>query len=302
MREGLSRGAYGRTGPCPLSETPLVARVPARVPFTSASPGRLRTIRRDGFDEPSKVRIDMNDRMPRLKAVLQRALSVAPVVLTGLLCAQSDFANADGSPALAPPSDTLTHFESFILTNCSPCVRELYAIATVPIPAIKAPTFSGLARVNPATTGRAGELRFELLRAYPVGLESRQHLAMRVVLSVSTGSELYPLGAGLLDEDEVPVLAAALSQMSKPTAARADDSSIRLVDTEFHADSVRMGTVRTENEFLAYVQVAPADLPRFALKQLWELPTTMYLPAKDIPTLEHSVVQVSAKIRAIRGR
>jgi hypothetical protein len=224
------------------------------------------------------------------------------VVFIGLLCAQSHVASADGSPALAPPSDTLTHFESFILTNCSPCVRELYAIATVPIPPIKAPAFSGLARANPAAPSRAGEVRLEVLRAYPLGLESRQHLAMRVVLSVSAGSELYPLGAGLVDEDEVPVLAAALSQMSKSTPPRGDDSSIRLVDTEFHADSVRMGIVRTGDEVLAYVQIAPADLPRFALKQLWELPTTMYLPAKDIPTLEHSVVQVNAKIRAIRGR
>jgi hypothetical protein len=241
--------------------------------------------------------------MLKLKAVLYRALSLALVVFIGVLCARSDVASADGSTGPAALSDSLTHFESFILTNCIPCVRELYSIATVPIPSIKAPAFSGVAPVNPATTTRAGELRFELLRAYPVGLESRQHLAMRVVLSVSAGSEgaLYPLGAGLLDEDEVPALAAALSQMSKSMPPGADDSSLRLVDTEFHADSVRMGTVRTGNDVLAYVQVAPADLPRFALKQVWELPT-MYLPFKDIPTLERSVIQVGAKIRAIRGR
>jgi hypothetical protein len=197
----------------------------------------------------------------------------------------------------------LTHFESFILSNCSPCVRELYSIATVPIPSIKPPTFSGIAPVNPTTATRAGELRLELLRAYPAGLESREHLAMRVVVSVSAGSEgtLYPLGAGLLDEDEVPALAAALSQMSRSMSSGADDASIRLVDTEFHADSVRMGIVRTGTDVLAYVQVAPADLPRFALKQVWELPT-VYLPSKDFPTLEQSVIQVSAKIRAIRGR
>jgi len=243
--------------------------------------------------------------MLRLKAVLYRTLSLALVVFIGLLCARSDVASADGSTGPAALSDSLTHFESFILTNCVPCVRELYSIATVPIPPIKAPAFSGVAAVNPATSARAGELRFELLRAYPVGLESREHLAMRVALWVSAGSEgalaLYPLGAGLLDEDEVPVLAAALSQMSKSMRPGADDSSLRLVDTEFHADSVRMGTVRTGTDVLAYVQVAPADLPRFALKQVWELPT-MYLPSKDIPTLEHSVIQVSAKIRAIRGR
>src|SRR5262249_25259729 len=63
----------------------------------------------------------------------------------------------------------------------------------------------------------------------------------------------------------------------------------------------RMGTVRTENDVLAYVQVAPPDVPRFALKQVWELPT-MYLASTDIPTLEHGVMQISAKIRALRGR
>jgi hypothetical protein len=241
--------------------------------------------------------------MLKLKAVLYRALSLALVVFIGVLCARSDVASADGSTGPAALSDALTHFESFILTNCTPCVRELYSIATVPIPPIKAPAFSGVAPANPATTARAGELRFELLRAYPVGLESRQHLAMRIGLWVSVGSEgaLYPLGTGLLDEDEVPALAAALSQMSKSIPPGADDSSIRFVDTEFHADSVRMGTVRTGNDVLAYVQVAPGDLPRFALKQVWELPA-MYLPAKDIPALEHSVIQVNAKIRAIRGR
>ncbi len=61
-----------------------------------------------------------------------------------------------------------------------------------------------------------------------------------------------------------------------------------------------MGTVRDAHDFLAYVQIAPAD-PQFALKQLWELPA-MYLPSKDIPTLEHAVLQVNAKILALRGR
>jgi hypothetical protein len=256
-----------------------------------------------GFDIGPYKSNQHNHHMPRLKAALCRTLSFAPLVFIGFLCVRSDIAGADGGPAPTAAPSTLTHFESFVLTDCVPCVRELYSIATVPIPSIKSPTFSGLAPLNPATSTRGGELRFELLRAYPVGLESREHLAMRVVLSVSAGSEgaLYPLGAGLLDEDEVPVLAAALSQMGKSMPPGADDPSIRLVDTEFHADSVRMGTVRTTNEALAYVQVAPTDLPRFALKQVWELPT-VYLPSKDIPTLEHSVIQVSAKIRAIRGR
>jgi hypothetical protein len=229
--------------------------------------------------------------------------SLARVIFIALLAAQSEVARADGSPTPALPTDTLTHFEYFVLTNCTPCVRESYSIATVPIPAMKAPNFSGIGPTNPVTSTRPGQLRLELLRAHPAGFESRQHLAMRVALTVTTGAEgaQYPLGAGLLDEDEVPALAAALSQMSKAAPAAADDSSLRLVDTEFHADSVRMGTVRTGNEVVAYVQVAPADMARFALKQVWELPT-IYFPSQDLGLLERAVSQVSAKIRAIRAR
>jgi hypothetical protein len=224
-------------------------------------------------------------------------------LLVAIACAGSGDARADGSPSPAPPSDVLTHFESFILTNCVPCVRESYYIAAVPVPPTKAPTFPGVSAMSSRASTRAGVLRFDLLRAYPLGLKSRQHMAMRVVLSVAGPAEgqLYPLGAGLLDEDEVPVLEASLSQMDKSTASGISDSSMQLVDIEFHVDSVRMGTVRTADQILAYVQVAPTDLPRFALKQVWELPT-VFLPPDDIPLLERTVRQVNEKIRAIRSR
>jgi hypothetical protein len=232
-----------------------------------------------------------------------RTLHFALIALIALVCAQNNVASAtevQSGPGSLPQNST--QFEYFVLTRCIPCVREIYSIAKLPIPSIKTPTFAGLAPANPAPNTRAGEMRLELLRAYPAGQPSRQHMAMRVVLSVSAGSEgaLYPLGAGLLDEDEVPVLAAALSQMGKSVSTAGDDSSIQLTDTEFHADSVRMGTVRTANDVLAYVQIAPAD-PQFALKQVWELPA-LYLASKDIPALEQAVLQVNAKIRALRGR
>jgi len=232
-----------------------------------------------------------------------RRLNFARVAFIALVCAQSNVVGATNVPeGPASLSQALTQFEYFILTHCIPCVRESYTIATLPFPAVKTPSFGGLAPVNPAPNTRPGEMRLDLLRAYPVGQQSRQHMAMRVVLSVSTasGGVLYPLGAGLLDEDEVPVLAAALSQMGKTVSAGGGDSSIPLVDTEFHANAVRMGTVGSGNDLLAYVQIAPAD-PLFALKQVWELPA-MYLPLKDLPALEQAVLQVNAKIRALRGR
>jgi hypothetical protein len=232
-----------------------------------------------------------------------RTLNFARAALVGLVCAQSNIAGATNvPPGPGALPQVLTQFEYFIQTGCVPCVREFYTIATVPFPSVKTPTFAGLAPANPAPNTRAGEMRLELLRAYPVGQPSRQHMAMSVVLSVSAGSggTLYPLGSGLLDEDEVPVLAAALAQMGQSVSAGGSDSSIQLVDTEFHADSVRMGTVGSGNDLIAYVQIAPAD-PLFSLKQVWELPA-VYLPAKDISTLEHAVRQVNAKIQSFRAR
>jgi hypothetical protein len=223
------------------------------------------------------------------------------LLLVVLACAQSPVTNANGGPPPATSTDVLTHFESFILTNCVPCVREVYHIATVPVASSKAPNVPGV--VAPATgpSARPGEIRFEVLRAYPVGMVSRQHLVMRVVLSVGMSSEgqLYPIGVGWLDEDEVPALEAALLQMERSTVIGATDASMALVDVEFHVDSVRMGTVRTGNQTLAYVQVAPPDLPRFSLKQVWELPA-LYLPSSEISTLAKVVGQVNAKIRALR--
>jgi hypothetical protein len=232
-----------------------------------------------------------------------RTLIFARFALIALVCAQSNVAtgtNVPSGPGGLP--QVSTQFEEFIQTHCIPCVREFYTIATVPFPSVKTPTFGGLAPANPAPNTRAGEMRLQLLRAYPVGQPSRQHMAMSVVLSVSAGAggTLYPLGTGLLDEDEVPVLAAALAQMGKPVSGGVGDSSVQLVDTEFHAGSVRMGTVGSGNDFIAYAQIAPAD-PLFSLKQVWELPA-MYMPAKDIATLEQAVRQVNAKIQAFRAR
>jgi hypothetical protein len=265
---------------------------------------RTPTPRRQPVPFPASLPINQdNHRMRRLTPLSCRTSNIALLAFIALACAQSNVVGATNVPA-GPASlpQALTQFEFFIQTNCVPCVREFYTIATVPFPSVKTPSFAGLAPANPAPNTRAGEMRLELLRAYPVGQQSRQHLAMRVVLSVSAGSAstLYPLGAGLLDEDEVPVLAASLSEMGKSMSNAGDNSSIPLIDTEFHADSVRMGIVRTGKDALGYVQIAPAD-PLFALKQVWELPA-MYLPAEDIATIEHAVQQVNAKIQAFRGR
>ena len=241
--------------------------------------------------------------MQRLMPVACRTLNFARFALIALVCVQSNVASATNVPS-GPGGlpQVSTQFEDFIQTHCIPCVREFYTIATVPFPSVKTPTFAGLAPANPAPNTRAGEMRLQLLRAYPVGQPTRQHMAMSVVLSVSAGAgnTLYPLGTGLLDEDEVPVLAGALAQMGQSASAGGGDSSAQLVDTEFHAGSVRMGTVGSGNDVIAYGQIVAAG-PLFSLKQVWELPA-MYLPAKDISMLERAVRQVNTKIQAFRAR
>jgi len=82
----------------------------------------------------------------------------------------------------------------------------------------------------------------------------------------------------VLDEDEVPVLETALSQIGKMERLREQRSSMQFVDIEFHVDSVRMGKVRTGNQILAYVQVGANRLSEVPLKQVWELPT-IFLPS-----------------------
>jgi len=226
------------------------------------------------------------------------------LLLFAVLGARSPDAAADGSPLPGGVSESVSHFEAFVLANCSPCVRELYFVGTVSAPAMNSPVFAGVGRASVAgNTTRPGEMRFEVLRAYPVGQESRQRLAIRVVLGVSAGAEatLYPLGSGLLDEEEVPVLTDALSRWSSAPPRASADAALQLLDAEFHADSVRMGTLRTGNESFAYVQVAQGDIGRFGMKQVWELPA-MYLPAKDMALLEQAVQKVQAKMRALRGR
>ena len=148
--------------------------------------------------------------MRRLMPVSWCTPNFARVAVIALAWAQSNVAGATNVPpgpgALPQVS---TQFENFIQTHCVPCVREFYTIATVPFPSVKTPTFAGLAPANPAPNTRAGEMRLELLRAYPVGQPSRQHMAMSVVLSVSfvvadVTLTLTSLGMPVTDESTVP--------------------------------------------------------------------------------------------------
>jgi len=218
--------------------------------------------------------------MPRpLTLVVVAALAVAPSIA---------WPNGDGSPA-APP----TVFERFVLSACSPCIRESYPIATLPVAAV---TLPGGPRPN-APGGRPGEIVVDVLRAHQPGRPDWKSLALRVTLSVSTGAggDLFRLGTGLLDGSEVRSLAQAVREMSRlaPPAAGVDT-----IDTDFHGGTLRIGVLQIRGEAVGYVQTG--DLPILLQRAVWEVPTTLYLPVQELAGFATALDQAAARIEQAR--
>jgi len=220
--------------------------------------------------------------MPRpLTLVIVAALVVVPSIARP---------NGDGSPA-GPP----TVFERFVLSACSPCVRESYPIATLPVAAV---TLPGGPRPN-APSGRPGEIVVDVLRAHQPGRPDWKSLALRVTLSVSTGAggDLFRLGTGLLDGSDVRSLAQAVREMSRlatPPAAGVDT-----IDTDFHGGTLRIGVLQIRGESVGYVQTG--DLPILLQRAVWEVPTTLYLPVQELAGFATALDQAAARIEQARA-
>ena len=227
---------------------------------------------------------------PRWKAFAVAALasvlagSVAPSYSNGL----------HGTRGIDEPP---TRFERFVLSGCTPCVTESYPVATLPIRPLKLPAFA-----RGVTGSRPGELRLETIRAYELGRPSRQLLAMRLVLFVASttpsGMELYRLAVGVLDEDEVPALASAATEIANlgaaPVAAGAESA-----EASFRGGSLRIGLLRFQGEAVAYVQAG--DPQTLTLRPVWEVPSTVFLAPDDLSTLAGAVGRLAAKIKQLRG-
>jgi hypothetical protein len=220
--------------------------------------------------------------MPRpLTLVVVAALAVAPSIARP---------NGDGSPA-APP----TVFERFVLSACSPCIRESYPIATLPVAAV---TLPGGPRPN-APSGRPGEIVVDVLRAHQPGRPDWKSLALRVTLSVSTGAggDLFRLGTGLLDGSEVRSLAQAVREMSRLAAPPA--AGVDTIDTDFHGGTLRIGVLQIRGEAVGYVQ--SGDLPILLQRAVWEVPTTLYLPVQELAGFATALDQAAARIEQARA-
>jgi hypothetical protein len=201
----------------------------------------------------------------------------------------------EGVPAAAEPP---TRFERFLLSGCVPCVTESHPVATLATGAAK---ISGLPRSGGAQPGRTGEIRIEALRAYTLGRPSQQRLALRMTLSVAVGpgGELYRLAVGLVDEVEVPALPVAISDIARAAAAAPPAAGVEHADASVREGSLRIGLLRLRSESVAYAQAGdPAVL---ALRAVWDVPTTIYLPPDQLPALAAAIGRAAAKIYQLRG-
>jgi hypothetical protein len=222
--------------------------------------------------------------MPRsLTLVLLLALAAAPSIARS---------NGDGGGA-GPP----TVFERFVLSACSPCVRESYPIATLPIAPLSVPGFPRSA----TGVARPGEIAIEVLRAHQPGRPDWKSLALRVTLSVSTGAggDLFRLGTGLLDGADVRALAQAVDVMARIATAPPGEPRPETVDADFHGGTLRLGVLQIRGDAVGYIQTG--DLPVLLQRAVWEVPTTLYLPVKDLPGIASALEQAAARIDQVRG-
>ena len=219
---------------------------------------------------------------------------MATVLVVTLATAAPSAVRANGESGTGPP----TVFERFVQSACSPCVRESYPITSL---AVAPPALPGFPRAPAATAARPGEITIEVLRAYQPVRPDWKSLAMRITLSVMTGpgSETFRLGTGLLDGADVRGLAQAVADMVKVVTVYPGDPGAESVDVDFHGGSVRFGVLRMRGDAVAYVQTG--DLPTLLQRPTWEVPTTLYLPVKDLPTLATALGQAAVKIEQVRG-
>ena len=221
-----------------------------------------------------------------------RGLALLAIALAPSLPAPGARAHEGTRPAEEPP----TRFEQFLLSGCVPCVTESYLVATLQTGAAK---ISGLPRTGGAQPGRAGEIRVEALRAYALGRASQQRLALRMTLSVAVGAggEFYRLAVGLVDEVEVPAVSVAISDIVRAAAALSPGGEH--ADASIREGSLRIGLLNLRGESVAYAQAGDPSV--LALRAVWDVPTTIYLPPEQLPALAAAIGQAAARIRQLRG-
>lgn len=217
------------------------------------------------------------------------------LTLLAALAAAPAAAGANGEHTTG--EDAPTRFERFVLSACLPCVREAFGVGAVLTPSLKLPAFP---RMPAGAASRPGEILIEVLRAQQLGRPGWQSLALWTTLSVRSapGGEMYRLRLGLLDASDVPALAQAVAEMAK-LATTPMAASVTMADVDFHGGSLRVGLLRGRGESVGYVQAG--DVPTLMQRAVWEVPTTLYLPAHELSGLVTALQQAAALIEKVRG-
>jgi hypothetical protein len=225
---------------------------------------------------------------PLLVMIVAALLLAAPAAAS----ANGDDGPTQGSPA--PP----THFERFVRSGCSPCVKESFAITTITISPAKLPAISQNAQ---NAQWRPGQLAFEVARAWELGRAARQSLAVRVNLYVVSGAAfgggLFPLGSGVVDADDLAPLVDAISAIRKHVMSSWD--GVDTVDIDVHAGSFRVGAMRLKGETFAYVQTG--DMATLVTRPVWDVVTTLFLPVSELSALKDALTSAAAKIQILRA-
>jgi hypothetical protein len=186
-----------------------------------------------------------------------------------------------------------------VLSACSPCIRESHPVAALPVAPGTLPGF-------PAGAGRAaarpGEIAVDVVHAQQLGRRDWASVALRITLSVipGAGGEKFRLGTGLLDGTEARALAQAVTEMvGVAAAAPAEPASVESTDVDYHGGSLRVGVLRLRGaDPVAYVQAG--DLATLMQRAIWEVPTTLYLPVRDLPALAAALAQAATTIDKLR--
>lgn len=206
-------------------------------------------------------------------------------------------AEADGLDVGMRPEPP-TRFERFLLADCTACVREVFPVSVLPTPAL---TLAGLGRQVASVATRPGEVRFEVIRAYPLGRPTQQFAALRVHLSLAAADgQLFQFASGLVDEPQVPVLASAVREMARLLEESPPAGGPETTEVEAREGSVRLGAFRVRDTAVGYVQAG--DLRVLPLPGPGSAQGVLFLPAADLRALETALRQVTATLDRLRVR
>jgi hypothetical protein len=196
-----------------------------------------------------------------------------------------------------PSEEPLSRYEQFV-ADCSPCVKESLTVATLSVPALN---IAALSQTLSGRSARAGQILIETLHAHVLGMPSTRVLAVRVTLSIMTGtqSETYRLSSGIVDEEDVAGLETALGEIASAAGVRAPAQAATAREVDVHTQAVRVGVVTLKGESVAYVQAG--DIHALLRRPVWDAPGTLYLAVADLARLRGAFADAAAKIRTIRG-